>query len=435
MTRKRQALVAVIAALAVVRVACLQGLVFPVRISGDSMAEAIVGEHFDVKCGDCGFPFRCGTALSSTDLAVCPNCGYRDNRPTETSRGERVLVDRFAFVGRGPRRWDLAALRRDRDGLVVKRVVGLPGERIAIVAGDVFIDGGILRKSLTEFRDVATLVHDDAFRPTRDHSLPARWRPQDAQSGWQSEERGFRWNAPSTSDSERTSQDWLTYHHWRCYQSPWPRTDEAPVSDNVAYNQAESRQLNSVGDLLLACSVRLSSSSALQVRIHDGREYLSFGLEADRNKLTLMRGGRVLTEIRARIPVAAWCQLEFGVFDKQAVLALNRRTLVAVRYANPVFGGGASGHAADAGSCISQPVGLCAAGGPLQLTDLRVYRDIFYLDQSPVSPVAAAAPLEGWCVLGDNTAVSRDSRQSSGLAAERNVFLGKVLRATWNSGR
>ncbi len=408
---------------------------FPVRISGASMAETLAGEHFDVTCGDCGFPFRCGTALSSTRQVICPNCGHRGNRPAETSRGERVIVDRFAFVGRGPRRWDLAALRREQDGLAVKRVVGLPGERIAIRAGDVFIDGGISRKSLSEFRSMATLVHDDTFRPTRDHLLPARWRPQGAQSGWQSQERGFRWNAPSTSDRERTSEDWLTYHHWRCYQSPWPRTDEAPVSDNVAYNQAESRQLNNVGDLLLACRVRLSSSSSLQARIHDGREYVSFGVDVVRKKLTLMRGGSLLAEVRARIPAATWCQFEFGVFDKQAVLALDRRTLVAARYANTVNWGEAAGHATDAGNFIQQPIGLSAAGGALQLTELRVFRDIYYLDGLSAGSVAVDTPLEGWFVLGDNTAVSQDSRQFPGLASGRKVFLGRVLRAPWGTDR
>lgn len=434
MTRKRLALVAVIAALAVFRVACLRGLVFPVRISGASMANALVGEHFDVKCGDCGFPFRCDGALPSTGQAICPNCGYRDNRPTQASHGERVLVDRFAYVGRGPRRWDLAALRGEQDELVVKRVVGLPGERIAIHAGDVYVDGGILRKSLSEFRTVATLVHDDSFRPARDRSLPGRWRSQDAHSGWQAEERGFRFDAPNASSSERTSEDWLTYHHWRCYESPWPRTDEAPVSDNVAYNQTESRQLNNVGDLMLACRARFSSLSSLQVRIHDGHEYVSFALDVGRKRLTLMRGGRRLAEVKAIIPRAVWCQLEFGVFDKQAVFALNRGTLARIPYVNAVYGGDARGGSADAGDSISQPVGLCAAGGPLKLTELRVFRDIYYLDRFPRGSSAADVPLEGWYVLGDNTARSLDSRQVQTLANGRKLFVGKVLCFSWFFG-
>ena len=39
----------------------------------------------------------------------------------------------------------------------VKRVVGLPGESIRIVGGDIFVDGKIVRKSLPEIRAMRML--------------------------------------------------------------------------------------------------------------------------------------------------------------------------------------------------------------------------------------------------------------------------------------
>jgi signal peptidase I len=64
--------------------------------------------------------------------------------PTYES-GTLHLVNRFAFASRGPARGDVVAIRlAGPHVLYVKRVVGLPGERVAIGAGDVHINGAPL---------------------------------------------------------------------------------------------------------------------------------------------------------------------------------------------------------------------------------------------------------------------------------------------------
>lgn len=56
--------------------------------------------------------------------------------------GALNLVNRLAFVGRAPARGDVIAIRLAGPHVVyVKRVVALPGERVAIVDGVVRIDG------------------------------------------------------------------------------------------------------------------------------------------------------------------------------------------------------------------------------------------------------------------------------------------------------
>ena len=65
------------------------------------------------------------------------------------SGGDTVLVCKAAYLFSPPRRWDVVALdvhNIDRAGVarsvsMVKRVVGLPGERIEILAGSVVVDG------------------------------------------------------------------------------------------------------------------------------------------------------------------------------------------------------------------------------------------------------------------------------------------------------
>jgi signal peptidase I len=57
--------------------------------------------------------------------------------------GEQVLVDRFAYHVRAPRRGDVALVRGTLGGpdLLLKRIVGLPGETVAVERDRLRIDG------------------------------------------------------------------------------------------------------------------------------------------------------------------------------------------------------------------------------------------------------------------------------------------------------
>jgi signal peptidase I len=66
----------------------------------------------------------------------------RSMEPT-LQKGDRVLVDKLAFSLRDPERFELAAFRNpdNRDQCYIKRVVGLPGEKVAVEDGKIYIDG------------------------------------------------------------------------------------------------------------------------------------------------------------------------------------------------------------------------------------------------------------------------------------------------------
>ena len=99
-----------------------------------------------------------------------------DDGPSIECGGDRVLVQKFLYDFRRPRRWEVAVFHfpGEPSQAYVKRVVGLPGESIRIKGGDIFVNGRIARKSLAEIRAMRMLVHDSRFQP-RDAGRFPRW--------------------------------------------------------------------------------------------------------------------------------------------------------------------------------------------------------------------------------------------------------------------
>ena len=172
----------------------LEGLILPVRISGGSMAPALIGEHVSITCSDCRYPFVYDAQRPAELGAVCPNCGYRHtDQSAVVKRGQHVLIDRFGLWTGLPQRWDFVAFTDpDKPALSsVKRVIGMPHEQIEIRGGELYVDGQLLQKNLAEFRHMAILVHDDTFRPSHARSLPLRWRPAQQTSRWKPTPHGY----------------------------------------------------------------------------------------------------------------------------------------------------------------------------------------------------------------------------------------------------
>lgn len=67
---------------------------------------------------------------------------FGDNSDTHPDTpGDRILVDKSAYVGRDPARWDVLVFRYPLDWAraFIKRCVGLPGEALRIERGDVWV--------------------------------------------------------------------------------------------------------------------------------------------------------------------------------------------------------------------------------------------------------------------------------------------------------
>jgi signal peptidase I len=415
--------VGVLIALLVVRSWFLEPFVVP---SG-SMAPTLLGVHTQLDCARCGSRIVYGLDDGPAGRVLCPNCSHVQLEPADLPviGGDRVLVDRCAFRWRHPRRWEPIAFRspsKARD-IVVKRVVGLPGETVEIRDGDVYANGQIQRKSLAEHRALAIPVHDAAC-----DDLPfgraERWRPDAAASRWRRTDGRFSCSA-SASGPDPSARDWLTYHHQRIKPGSSTENEEAPVTDSYVYNQTQSRrELFPVRDLALSCRLRATGSGQIVVVATDGAVEFWLRLDLQRQHAELLRDGTRVASAPCEFPgSSSEGRLYLSLIDEQVCVAWNDELLLGHPYERP----------ANAGPASSRPFRIAAVGVELDVWNLHIDRDIYY-----TPPLTAAAlgvrdaqtrlgPGE-YFVLGDNSPQSRDSRWSDfGPGIPESLLIGKPL--------
>lgn len=375
----------------------------PHRITGDSMAPNLLGEHLLLTCEDCGIQFVCSVSPAPADGAVCPNCGARQTGAAGGlwQAGQRVRVDRLVFAVRQPRRWELAAYQSGQQRQV-KRIAGLPTERLTIANGNLHANGRLVRKSLSQLRQVAVLVHDSQFAPRRP-DLPSRWQSDGA---WQCQ------SGPGQFAIGGDGSGWLVYHHRPCYDGRRPRTAESAIDDHYGFNQMLSRPLNPVNELMLECQLSVAGRGRLRVRAATGSSQWDLAWDCERGRLRLTRDGVLLTETACPVPGGEF-PLTAAVFDGQFVAEVAGRVRLQYQGAETAAGGSPT------------PWMLSAEQLAVRCRGLRVWRDLHYLPPAPTGPWRCELGDKEFLLLGDNVPVSWDSRQTG--PTPRKSLLGKVL--------
>lgn len=168
----------------VVRGFVVMGLVVPVTVAGSSMSPTLLGSHYLFRCGECGREFPVGVdEVSAAARIACESCGRQaaTAESEEPTGGDRLLIDRTAYLWREPRRWEVIVFRcpEEADRLCVKRVVGLPGETISFAGGELVVDGRPIRRPYTPSRSRLEIRSHD--RPER---LEPTGDPPVEQWGW-----------------------------------------------------------------------------------------------------------------------------------------------------------------------------------------------------------------------------------------------------------
>jgi signal peptidase I len=399
-------------------------LIEPFIIPTGSMAEALLGAHATQTCPACGWQYDFAPARGAgaaggpawPDDTSCPNCHHRLQTaagPVLAKAGDRVLVHKWPYaLGIAPQRWDVIVFRdpANPDQHYIKRLVGLPGETVEIVDGDVFIDGRIARKPPYAQAALWYVVFDQRHvaNPLADAGRALRWRLQDPQgdtvAGWSGlDSREIRYTG--MDDVPRT----IGFN---------ADTNREYLMDFYAYNRAASGVF--VGDVRVVAELTPSGGSGW-VRWEIVRSGYRFAAEVHRSgQVRLLMsppaaigGERVVgtgrvAELAADRPVV----LEFAHVDWRVTLRVNGAEVVATRdedYAPQLE--------VLRGQRRLYPVGIhvTAAGLQFALRGLRIDRDVHYTHSPYTQRAYEAHPFtlrsKEYFVLGDNSPDSHDSRE------------------------
>lgn len=150
-----------------------------------SMADTLRGAHFRLRCRQCAYPYDYDFLPPSYGMPSnvtpgfnvpvvppgprCPSCGYRqqtaERRPV--TKGDRIFVLKCVYQFFEPKRWDVVVFKNPLDPQVnyIKRLVALPGETLAIIDGDIYINGEIQRKPRRTQEELWMPVYDNDYQP------------------------------------------------------------------------------------------------------------------------------------------------------------------------------------------------------------------------------------------------------------------------------
>jgi hypothetical protein len=412
-----------LAALVAVRLACIDGLVRRVSIDGPSMAPAFSGDSYEVTCGDCSFGFRCDAEHVPEDRRVlCPNCGYVVQLEENARRlpADTVLIDRWPLLWRSLRRGEVVACTAPSGDTTVKRVVALPEQSLAIKQGDLYDGPLLVRKSPVEARRVRLLVHDNAFQPRT--QLPPRWHGRNRESAWRTAGGGLEFK-PTAASGDRF--DWLEYEHWPGTFDERSRTAPSPITDNDTYNQGETRRaLNAVSDVMVSGRLQCDPGGKIALAVVDGTQ--RFELEITPGKrVSLRNGDRELLTRSLSTNFKQGQRIEFGAVDQQVFFSLSGRIIICHPYDRPKEAPPAA---------VLRPLAIGATSAALRVDQLRVWRDVYYLDpQGLARPWKMGALLADstYALLGDNQPISIDSRHWEPPGVSRRDIRGLVYRPFW----
>lgn len=466
-----------------------------------SMAPGLSGKHGSHRCDCCQYPFdygiresvtlpggrrQLGTLEADQGFKVrCPNCGWSDQRNLNTDAetrvvadsGDRILVLKWPYdVGGnllGPKRWDVVVFKNPQDGETnfIKRLLGLPGEVLEIINGDVYAvpEGKVpadIREALSkppatasmgraasdrrltreqrerlagllEIRRKTQIAQDSLWMIHYDHDYPPSRAPS-------VDYNPPRWVAEGTAGAA----SWDVSKPRVRFRPPddeahWLRLTGKPIGDTYGYNLVSRGSLEprQVADVRLQFVLFPGGG--------DGRLILRLGKGPDQFFATIDAGGNVTLEragkdgirvalgsgridpLRADNPLT----VSFENVDYRVALRIEDVEVVATdddQY-RPNILPYLLGEKRD-GESNAAHIAIGAEGMPLEIRHLTVHRDVFYrssdtaLDNrsstrgqenaykgypgwgTATNPILLRADPPDYFCCGDNSPQSKDSR-------------------------
>ncbi|MEZ6151038.1 MAG: S26 family signal peptidase [Pirellulaceae bacterium] len=417
---------------------CLGSAPAPQRyqVASSSMFPTLLGPTRQAKCAACQFEFPVAAETYRPELPTrCERCGGSCDVAAAVHPGQTAELEPLSFdglAGQDPahhlRRWDLIAFQEPPSGSTqVKRVWGLPGETIELRDGELWVDGELLRKSLSELRRLAVPVYD------LKHSTSGLWwlstMDEASQPARLSLKPGqivrFQFCRPAPiHPSEVPAERWL---------------EASPMVDSYSINQGLSTALHAVDDCLLSLRLSQPLHGELAIEMHLHERVIRVVLESAGEPLE----SRLSSPVNDAEPtsdtdqaVATWrivgqMQIDVGRCDGRLLLESDLQSrVIEADELELAFSAAPNAPSTDT-PWGSHELFRLDASVPLDITQLQLSRDLYLAPATHGSPNhessnTPSGSLAGYYVLGDNLPVSLDSRQQFGRIPPSQV-LGRII--------
>lgn len=398
-----------------------------------SMAPTLLGNNYRVACQRCEYPFSVGKAETEQPVgngrARCPVCraDFHFDRGDAVSDGNKILVNKLTYRVRPPERYEVVVFRNPSMPWesYIKRLIGLPGERLRVKRGDLYVNGKLEPKP--------PHVQDAVWIPVFDgrhafDGLGAAWAP-----------------APGLdlpADAWEVARDGATL---RLRPPPGAAAaldyDRASggVVDMTSYNSGRPEHLgrSAVPDLRVRARATPAAGAVVRLGVVSAAEGLwthevtaTFPAAGGAARaFTLEVNGRVLASSEARPPLAPDRAAEVAIAyaDERVRLIVDGKTLLDV--ADPSY------PSADDTAPTEATARLGASGGAVALEAVRVDRDIHYVaggagySQTNLAVREVVVPEGRYYAMGDNSPSSADGR-SWGFLHEGHIQ-GRAFLVWW----
>lgn len=384
-----------------------------------SMAPGLLGYHVEAVCPDCGYKFPVGCDESGwlRPQIKCPICRGSQAviKSEEPETGDRLFVLKSLYSLRNPHRWETVVFNNPNDtgDPYVKRVVGLPGEHVTLREGNVYINNKIARKSLAQLTHVAlpVYIHEIAVRNPKG---PARFEPVGSECSWHF---GVE---PLTVESMGSREE-----HAIRYRHVDLDGHEAVIRDDNSYNdRQEPRFAEGVEDLVVSCQIRGKGPGYFLLRYQPRAEYWTeLVIHPSRGRVELRRSAAEPAVASVPVPSDGVYSLKLAVWDRQIAMSCNEKLAV------PIVELPDNAHGAPTSS---RPILLAVRDWNGEVDHFRIDRDIHYRDIPPSGRLLHQedgfhlADSE-YLLLGDNSAISNDSRSWKIPAITRDYMVGKPV--------
>jgi signal peptidase I len=471
------------------------------RIPTGSMADTLNGAHFRLRCRQCGYEYNYGfvprdyglpedtVPAGSVPLAItrCPSCGHYPSelqcsrcrsriflkpssngnteipstRCTRCSRnlmaaegmpvanGDRLLVLKCVYQFIEPKRWDVIVFKNPTEPTVnyIKRLIGLPGEKVQIVDGDIYINGEIVRKPPKVQEELWMPVYNNDYQPVR---------PQDGYFNGRTWEQPFRnvvgseWNI---TNRDRPAIFTLESSPDRIHSIFYDTSIGNDFKATYAYDDIDTYNIVPIcSDLMVRFDCKAAGSQGsigIALSKYETTYKAWIDLEGEMVIDKSGRDGQTVDLARSGpVRITESAMVKFANVDHQLIF----------EYGDTKLTYDLGRNMEDAGSIkedVEPRVEIFGAGN-LKLSHIAVFRDIHYTEAKFSSRGDGGRATEDnpfdlkkdqFFVLGDNSPNSEDGRwwdrlgvSNKGLppyregTVPRDYLVGKALFVYWPSG-